>query len=261
MKKILLSLTLFISLLIAETKMEYTVSYVGMNMDYKEYDRTGVLLDSEDSAYSDITGVEFSYGYILDKNSQIDLSIMSLSGKSDYIGSYLGSNDPYGSLESTTWNEIRDIYIGYSAKNFSRDLGFVLLGNIGFGYRYWERQLSRVQIEEYEWYSIRLGIGAQYQYRDFTIAIRGEYQYGIDPTMTATGIDEEFHLNSANIMELSIPLRYEINETFALKCTYVFTRQEIKESNVVFDDTGYGYVEPDSTAYNQYLKIGIIFKY
>ncbi len=260
MKKILLSLAFFAALLSAETKMEYTLSYVGMNMDYKEYDRAGSLLDSEESGYSDLTGIEFGYSYFLDRQSQIDFKVMSLSGDTKYVGSYLNSNQGYGSVVSTTKNEIRDIYLGYSGKNEYRN-NFYLLGNLGVGYRYWQRSPSSVQVEEYEWYSLRLGIGAEYKYKAFSIAVCGEYQYGIRPTMSATGINDEFELDSADIMQLSVPVRYEINEMFALFASYVFSRQEIKESNVVFDNSGNGYVEPDSTAYNQYLKVGIIFKY
>jgi len=260
MKKILFALLVLSSSLLAEQRMEYTLSYVGMNMDYKEYDRAGILLDSEESGYSDITGVEFGYSYFLDTRSQIDLKVMSLSGDTKYVGSYLNSNQGYGSVVSTTTNDVRDIYLGYSAKNEYRN-NFYLLGNLGLGYRYWQRSLSSVQIEDYEWYSLRLGIGAEYKYKAFSIAVRGEYQYGIHPTMTATGINDEFELDSADIMELSIPVRYEINDMFALTASYVFTRQEIEESSVVYDNGGNGYVEPDSTAYNQYLKVGIIFKY
>jgi len=260
MRKILLILLILSSALLAEKKMEYTLSYVGMNMDYKEYDRAGTLLDSEESGYSDITGVEFGYSYFLDTQSQIDLKVMSLSGNTQYVGSYLNSNAGYGSVIDTTSNEIRDFYLGYGAKEYI-DSNIALLGNVGAGYRYWQRTLSSVQIEEYEWYSLRVGIGVEYRYQALTVAVRGEYQYGINPTMTATGINDEFELDSADIMELSIPLRYEINDVFALSASYVFTRQEIKESNVVYDNAGNGYVEPDSTAYNQYLKVGIIFKY
>jgi hypothetical protein len=260
MKKIVIFLVLLSTVVIAQSRVEYSISLVGMSMDYKEYDNAGVLLDSEESVYSDITGVEFAYSYFLDRRSEIDLKIMSLSGTTKYVGSYLDSDDEYGSVVSTTVDDIKDIYFGYSAKN-RYDQNINLLANIGLGYRYWQRALSTVQIEEYEWYSLRAGIGVEYNYQDFSIAFLGEYQYGINPTMTATGMPEEFKLDAADIIELSIPLRYEVNSMFALSASYVFTRQEIKESNLVIGNNGKPYVEPDSTAYNQYLKVGIIFKY
>jgi len=260
MKKISLALLLLASSLFAQNRVEYALSYVGMSMDYKEYDRAGTLLDSESSNYSDISGVEFACSYFLDTQSQIDLKVMSLEGDTTYVGSYLNSNQGYGSVVSTTGNKIRDYYLGYSEKNRYRG-NLSLLGNLGVGYRYWQRALSVVQVEDYEWYSLRFGIGAEYRYKALSVACLAEYQYGIRPIMTATGINGEFKLDSADIIELSIPLRYEINDMFALKASYVFTRQEIKESNVVYDNAGNGYVEPDSTAYNQYLKVGVVFKY
>jgi hypothetical protein len=260
MKKVLYGIGLLGTLLFAEPSMEFSLSYVGMNMDYKEYDRNGVLLDSEESGYSDIVGYEMAYGYYLDKESMVNLEFMSLSGDTKYVGSYLSSNAGYGSVVSRTYNEIKDIYLGYSRTQLS-SYGVEFYGGLGIGYRYWLRELSAAQIEEYEWYSIRASAGVVYEHRDFSISLIGEYQYGIDPTMTATGISDKFKLNSADIMELSIPLRYHINKSFDLACSYTFTRQKIEESNLVFDSAARGYVEPDSTAYNQYLKVGVVFKY
>ncbi len=260
-KKILLSTVLLASGLFAETKAEYQISLVGMNMDYREYDRSGVLLDSEKSHFTDTAGAEFQYRYFLDDYSNIALNIMGIEGNTEYVGAYINSGLGYGSVVSQTSNTIRDIAIEYNTKNMS-DLGVMMLGGIGAGYRYWQRELSSTQIEEYTWYSLRAKIGLEYQYANsITIDLIFAYQYGIDPRMQASGFSSDFKLASANIMQVSIPLRYQINDSLDLSCAYVYEYQKIQESDVVYDSSGTGFVEPDSRASNQYLKVGMIFKY
>ena len=259
-KKLFLGSLLLGTVLSAEPKMEYQISLVGMNMDYREYDSSGDILDSEKSNYSDIAGAEINYRYFLNSNSNINVNILAIAGESNYVGSYIGSGLGYGSVESTTNNIVKDISIGYNAKN-NINRNFAFLGGVGFGYRYWQRELSSTQIEEYTWFSARINVGLEFFYKNFTSSLIAEYQYGINPEMSATGFDDSFDLSSANIVKLSLPIRYKINRNFDITCAYVFEYQKIEESNVLYDSTATGYVEPDSTAYNQYIKVGMIFKY
>jgi hypothetical protein len=259
-KKILFIFLLLASTLVAETKVEYQISFIGMSMDYREYDNSGVILDSERSSYSDVSGVEFAYRFFLDRNAYIDLKAMGVAGYSDYVGAYIDSDAGYGSVKSKTFNTIKDFSLAYNAKNMS-DMNLMMLGGIGFGYRYWQRELSTTQIELYEWYSFRINAGMEFKYKNLTSSLIIEYQYGLNPTMSATGIDEDFELSSANIVKISLPLRYVVNKNLDLSCEYAFEYQKIEESDVVYDGGVDAYVEPDSKAYNQYLKVGIVFKY
>jgi hypothetical protein len=260
MKNLVRIMILFATLLSAEAEMEYQLSLVGMHMDYREYDRNGIILDSEKSNFSEIIGIDFSYRYLINNNSAIEFNLMSMAGDTEYVGSYIGSGQPYGSVVSKTYNKVRDISLFYNAKN-SSDYGVIMLGGVGFGYRYWDRELSAVQLEEYKWYSLRANIGLEYQYEDIVAAFKVGYQYGIKPAMSASGFSEDFNLASADILKISLPLRYKLNESFDFFSEYVFEYQTIKESDVLYDSAANGYVEPDSTAYNQYLKVGIVFKY
>jgi len=262
MKTSSLFILLFVVNLFAASKMEYEINFVGMKMDYKEYDQAGVLLDSEESSFSDIMGSELIYRYFVDENAFIDFDASAVSGDSKYTGSYLGSSLGYGSLTSSTVDTIYDISLAYNKVNPTDFQSIQVLGALGVGYRYWERELSSQQIETYTWYSLRARVGLIYILNtDLTLSFIGEYQYGIDPKMSATGFNDDFQLNSADILQLSIPLRYRVTQHIDINCVYVFSRQEIQESNRVYDNSGTAYYEPDSTAYNQYLKVGIIFKY
>ena len=263
MKKVLLAFLLFfVTQGISDTKIEYAISLIGMNMDYSEYDQNGMILDSEESNFQDILGAEFEYRYFLNASSNLEIKLSSLTGYTKYTGSYLNdSNAHYGSVVSSTKNTIYDFSFAYNMKKRSDFKNIIMLADIGVGYRDWFRELSSTQIEEYTWYSIRGNLGLEYHKNDFTGSFIVEYQYGIKPNMSATGFSDDFELASANIMKFSVPLRYNVYKNLDLTCAYIFEYQEIKESNVLYGSDGKGYVEPDSTAYNQYIKIGMLLKY
>lgn len=124
-----------------------SLSLVGMSMDYREYDRSGNILDSEESSYLDLTGVEMSFGYDFSRDiyasSKIEFDFMILGGETTYKGSYLGSGQPYGSVVSTTQNSIIDTDVSYKYRYLFKN-GFEIGGGLGLGYREWERSLSRL---------------------------------------------------------------------------------------------------------------------
>jgi hypothetical protein len=190
----------------------------------------------------------------------ITFSVMALDGDTKYVGSYIGSTLGYGSLTSTTSNKIYDVDLDFS-HTYQQTLHYKVTASLGLGYRFWRRELSAQQVEDYKWYSLRPGVTFSYNYKAMNIGAKFEYQYGMRPRMSATGFNEEFKLGSANIMEFSLPLSYIINKNFALYGEYTYQYQKITESNVIYDGCGAGYLEPQSKAYNDYMKIGIIFKY
>lgn len=263
----MLSMVLISSIMFTKVSAEYAVNIVGMSMDYKEYIQ-GVLLDSEDSDYSDLIGVELNYNYKMqteDSNESNDyneilLNLMALTGDTTYTGAYLGSGAGYGSVVGTTSNKIYDFNIGF-ARIYQQISSFDIRIALGLGYRFWRRALSAHQVEDYKWFSLRPSLVFSYKYDDFSIMPKFEYQYGLKPKMSATGLSEEFKFGSANIMEFSLPLEYAINENLSLRGSYTYQYQKIQESNVVYDNDGNGLVEPQSKAYNQYIKFGLIFKY
>jgi len=264
--KIILGTVLASSLLLAKVNVEYSINAVGMSMDYKEY-KNGNLLDSESSKYSDLTGVEFQYNYIIRDAGKADYNniafkVMALSGDTKYSGSSLDSNLGYGSLIGTTSNRIYDFDLGF-VHTYQQTQNYKIIISLGLGYRFWRRELSTQQVEDYEWYSLRPSLAFSYTYRGLNISPKLEYQYGIRPRMRSTGIsvNEDFKLGSANIIQISIPLEYAMSQRFSLYGAYTYQYQKIGESNIVYDNSGTGYLEPDSKAYNKYIKFGVIFKY
>lgn len=263
--KILICVCLFLFLgasnaLAKDGKVVYSLALVGMSMDYKEYDTNGQLLDSEESSFTELTGTQIGIGYAFLKDissySIIKLNFMILRGQTQYKGSILGSGQAYGSLVSTTQNTIIDTDLSYKHIDIFNDF-FKLSYGLGIGYREWERSLSASQVEVYKWYSIRpmLGVGIRVNEK-LNIDSLIEYQYGINPIMTSSNPNLDFELGSADILELSFPVTYKYNKNLDFFVEAVFQKQTITRSNV-----NSGFYEPDSTAYNNYLKLGLTFNY
>ena len=68
--------------------------------------------------------------------------------------------------------------------------------------------------------------------------------------------NNKFLLGSANILQANVALNFHIANTLNISLQYTYEVQEIGASNIVN-----GYYEPDSTAKNQYIRIGIIKRY
>lgn len=261
MKQILLILLVLASTSLFARGSGYSLStaFVGMSMDYREYDDAGVILNSEKSAFNEIIGSEFILDYTESYNdntyAQAGIEMLFLGGNTAYVGSLIGSGLGYGSHLSSTQNNISDISLYYMYSHSFKN-GFDLGYGVALGHRSWERILSASQIEVYYWYSIRPRAKLTYDFSKFSIAALVEYQYGISPKMSATGFASDFNLGSANIAKLKIPLVYTLNNKINFFVEYVYEQQIIEKSNVQA-----GFYEPDSTANNQYTKIGMVFKF
>jgi len=265
LKLFLLLLLLFTSNVLAkELKVVYEIALVGMAMDYSEYNDNGDLFDTEKSAFSEIIGSDFDYHYLFSYSdagySEVNFGVLYVSGYSDYTGSLLNSNNPFGSVTSKTLNDVIDVSLSYKYNN---ELNSLIAFNYGFGlgYRYWQRQLSRTQIEGYEWFSLRPSLGVDLNIFDDTyLNVNTEYQYAIKPKMSATTVASDFDLGSADILKLDIGLSYVVSENMDIFVNAIYEKQTITKSNTIIVGN-LAYYEPDSTAYNKYVKIGIAFKY
>lgn len=166
-----------------------------------------------------------------------------------------GSGDPIGTVVQTNVNSIVDFDVNY-AQNYIVDKNIELKYGIGMGYRSWRRELFAWQVETYKWFSLRPMLGAKFAInKDLDIGLALEYQYGINPVMDES-THGEFKLGGADIIEVSLPIKYRYNDNIKLLIEYVYQEQTIKKSNIVD-----GYYEPESTANNQYLKLGVAFKF
>jgi len=259
LKNIVILLLISSTFLSAENKFVSSSALVGMEMDYREYGRNDEILDSEKSNYVEMSGLDIGLGYLLLKEetySKINFQFLYLRGESKYKGSYIGSSAGYGSVVSHTVNDLIDVELSYKKAHFMGD-SLELNYGIGFGYRYWNRALSTTQSEVYKWFSLRPMIGLTYDIsKNLFMKTSFEYQYGINPVTLAVEEEYEFKLGSANISQVAISLNYSVKSKFNIFLEYTAEVQEIEASNTVA-----GFYEPDSTAKNKYIKIGISSKY
>lgn len=259
MKKLAVSMLLVSQVLLAESVI-WNISYTGLHMDYREYDRNNQILDSEISDSFGIGGIdtslEMKLGQSGDSRTSVVMSYFMISGETEYVGSYLGSGNPYGSLVSKTQNTIYqpEIYIKQALVDASHEL-YV---GIGGGYRFWKRELSAAQVEDYEWYYWKANLGALYKLKNnFSIGAEASYTHAFSPKMTASGNPPlEFNLHNVYSYGLSIPIVYRLNNRMAVRVENKFEKINISDS-----DVNSGYYEPRSTTKNIYTKIGIDFHF
>jgi len=239
------------------------MSFVGMNMDYEEYNNDGKLVDSERSLYTEMLGIEVNLEKQFNKNmksySTISYNIMLLDGMTEYKGSYLNDDLPYGSVVGNTINMILDTDISYKYINtFSM---FSLLYGFGIGYHYWDRTLSKTQTEIYTWYFLKPVIGVGYNVsKNINLAINIEYLHGFNTLMSITNPKLDFVLGGVDIFNISIPITYKYSKSLDVFFETIFQKQTIYKSNIKYYNNS-GYYEPDSTSYDNYIKLGIAFKF
>jgi len=255
-----------------ESGYSISAAFVGMSMDYREYDDNGNILDSEISVDGElIKGGEISLAYtkVLEDNDYalIALNINYLYGETEYKGSLLNSGLGYGSYVGRTNNDVLDIEAEYRFVDTYSN-GIDLTYGLGIGYRSWRRELSASQVEVYKWYSLRPKFGVGYQVSSLHFGGLLEYQYGLSPQMdilaNAENPDTTVDLGSGNIIEFTLPVSYTINEQLDIFFEYVYQYQTIDKSNAVeyiLDGVTEYIYEPDSTANNQYIKLGATFKF
>ena len=265
MKLLLVMFVVFLSVVQAKgNDLYFNAGLIGMSMDYREYNDNSQILDSEKSDFSQMMGIELGLSYVLNAAdtdfSQFDVAFERIVGKTDYVGAYLDSGKGYGSLQGKTLNTIVNFDVDYLYGLGISERLHLLVG-AAFGYRTWERSLSSNQVETYMWAYTAPKLGLQYVQKLLKITLMLGYKYGISPKMSATGINDTFKLGSANTLATSLKANYAITPKTTVYAVYAYENQEIAKSNVVFGSDGKGYLEPTSTANNQYIKFGFAFKY
>lgn len=249
--------------LFASPTFTNSVALVGQNMDYREYDKAGVFADSEKSDFSQMAGAEINFAFLFDREkgeySQIDIDFLGLSGNTKYDGFYLVSGLP---AQSETSNYIADVAMRYK-KFHSLSSALEVNYGLGFGYYMWERSLSSSQVELYDWFYVKPSAGMTLELmKNLHLGLNLAYKYALNPAMSVTSPNLDFKLAGVNVLEASIPLTYTFSHAFDMFVAYEFEQQNIEASNSKYDaQSDDYYYEPDSTAKNQYLKLGMTFKY
>ena len=259
-KLLVLSFIVSAGLYASQSKLSTSVSLQTMSMDYREYLPSGKILDSEKSNFHELGGVEVGVDYLLVSSARSTLELNSnlnfLGGYTDYVGSLRGTRGEYGSVLSRTVDYIFDFDIALQNK-YKLMKNVELTYALGLGYRFWKRMLSENQAEDYKWFSLRPMLGINYQVMDkIMCGLEVQYEHGLDTIMYASDTGSTYDLASANILKYSFAVMYDYSDAINILFKYIYEKQEIEASNIIN-----GFYEPQSTAKNQYLKIGLDFKF
>ncbi|MFA6188480.1 MAG: hypothetical protein WC680_04285 [Sulfuricurvum sp.] len=262
MKKLTIAMLLVSQVLLAESAI-WNISYSGLNMDYREYDSNNQILDSEKTDSFGIGGIDTSLEMKLGQEGKsrtsVVMSYLMMKGETQYVGSYVGSHLGYGSVVATTQNTIYqpEMYL----KQALVDSISELYVGVGGGYRFWKRELSATQIEDYEWYYWKANIGVLYDLRNnLSIGAEASYTQAFSPKMTSSSPALEFTLHNVYSYGLSIPIVYKVNNRIGLRLENRFEQINIAESDHVISG-GFEWWEPQSTTKNIYTKVGVDFHF
>lgn len=244
----LLLITLLGSTSLFASEYSISVSADTTRFDYAETNRAGQLLDTENADFGKVSGATLS---IEPRYQGLYFTASYASGNTDYVGSILGSGNPYGSARGTTYNEIGDYNFGYKAtvRNFRSD--FEMPVTFGVGYHRWLRQLG--YDETYDWGYYNVGAGLHYRMSStMSIGADATYRKAFNAQMYENLHGYTFNLNNVYGYKITVPFEVKINPQLSTFISYNYEYWNIDASNVVG-----GYYEPDSETKNETLSFGL----
>jgi len=264
MRKILF-LSVVVSCTLLASSLEVTLSTLKFN--YKEYISGGVL-DSENSSFSDLHGVNIRYikkigKFILNPNFEYN------EGVTHYNGATWGGVPLY-MIENNVYLYNLNIICKYNLledKVSTKKYNFYVLS--GLGYRFWNRGKSNYAYdykEQYKWPYYLLGGETNIQFNSkFTIGLQAYYQEAISPKMKAyLGSGVTYNLGRTSGYRISIPIKYALKKNYGIVLRYTYDYWKINKSNIkyinILNSTIETY-EPDSKTNNQYFNIGFYYNF
>jgi hypothetical protein len=262
MKKIILSIAAVASLTSTLSATEIVAKVSSVKFDYMETGDASENLDSEKAKFGKINGFEIearSNGYIsTGTRFYQDGGISYHSGDTEYVGAYQGGN--YGDVTDTTKNKLIEA-------SYKLGLAIDVINNasigahVGAGMRAWDRKLADGNEETYTWSNWILGTKADWRVtKDLIVSATADYQKAVNPKMYSSDLGGKLNLGDTNGYKLGLHANYKLNQNLSVETDYVYDYWKINKSNTV--DTGDGVVqEPDSKTKNQYLKLGLAYKF
>ena len=234
---------------------------VSTNVDYAETGgQNGAAAGLMDTENGHVGGFSLWARLMKDeyfKNSYFEISYTRHSGNTQYLGSYIGSNQPYGSVESSDSATMNDYSVSFG-KGFVLSSQVMLTPYLQLGHHQWDRGLGSYS----ETYSNGYyGVGAMLQYSPvqklvFTAnaLVGNTYSSNID---TTTADLPSANLGNSSLTRFGVAVDYAFNNRVHVNAGYDRTRFNYGISGV----NAYGYYEPNSsTAYNTF-SVGLSYAF
>lgn len=225
-----------------------SVSADTTKFDYAETDSSG-LLDTERADYGKVRGFSVA---LTPRHNGFYLSASYAKGNTDYVGSILGSGNPYGSAVGITRNEISDYTFGYKATaKLDPRGGWEMPVTVGIGYRRWLRQLGYDEL--YDWGYYDAGVGLHYAFSSkLSLGVDGNYRKAFNSQMYENLHGYTFNLQNVHGYKITVPLEVKLDQKLSIFGSYNYEYWNIGASNPVG-----GYYEPDSETKNETLSFGL----
>ncbi|QOY52836.1 hypothetical protein [Candidatus Sulfurimonas baltica] len=246
---------------IYENRLELGLKTTSYN--YTERDLQGIIIDTENSKISEINGVYGSFDYFFNDYSEKNYDVAyylnffgsAQYGETDYVGSLLEYDLPYGSHTSTTLNTFYEFQA--NIKRLSQYNNSALYFTLGLGYKVWERELSSTQLETYYYPFAQVSIGVETKiYNNLHVGLELSGQLAFDAKMDA--LNETFNLGKVYSYKIAAPIKIPMYEkiSFTAKLEYEYANFEKSDFVQIGNFT---YYEPDSEQKNWNLYAGIEF--
>jgi len=255
-----------------DNKLEFGLKTTAYN--YTERGDQDQILDTEDSNIFGIGGIYGSFEHKIEEYAKEDSEVAyyinfytSITyGNTNYKGSLLDSDRPYGSYTSTTSNTFYDFQVNLKRlRQYQKSSTYTMLG---LGYKEWERELSSNQVETYYYFFLQGTLGGETLiYKDWSLGLDLTGQLAFNPKMDADfssngeTLNETYNLGTVYTYKIATPLVIPINEqlNFKTKLEYEFT--SYGKSNTIITPTFTpcstdGCLEPKSQQKNWNLYAG-----
>ena len=225
-----------------------------INMDYREISN-GYVIDKDQTNYGDLNGIGISY------ESYRFIPYFINAEYSHGTSKYSGQTQSGQYLETTNKN----VYI------FNINAGLHIFNNpyyLNFGYRLWNRGKSNYEgdyDEKYYWKYIGFGYKYIVKFSDFILKSDLNYEYALNPKLNVyLGSGATLDLGETDGLKFKFSADYKYSNNIMLSFLYKIQLWHINVSNVKtieYNNQDIVIYEPESITLNQYLSIGLLFKF
>jgi hypothetical protein len=140
---------------------------------------------------------------------------------------------------------------------------------VGVGYRSWNRGKSNYEgdyNEVYSWPFLTFGVSKSFEvYNNLTVNLNAAYQYAVNPKIDIQILDgTTLALGRTDGYKLQLKTKYKIKEDTYITAFYRYQQWHIKKSDtglLVDNYQAYPIYEPESYTRNQYLGVGVLYKF
>jgi len=259
MKKLIIASLIGVGLY-ASTNVE--LMYSALKFNYKEYSGSGVM-DEEKSKFNDLKGINLLISQDINK-FKLTFNVEYNKGSTKYTD-FTWDGTPLQLTENNAYLYNARFIGGYLLGMDETRLGYgkVYLDG-GLGYRFWNRGKSNYAgdyDEKYKWKYWLIGININENFNKFNFDLNFYYHKAIQPKMNADlygGTD--FKLGTTKGYRIEIPIRYNLAKNYGIMFKYIYDYWKINQSETVTKD-GVSMYEPDSKTKNQYMDIGLFYKF